>query len=185
MLWKLNAPSKESLVPWPMVVLKSRNTRVELMVMGKDMKGVVAFLGPLSFFKIFLGVVELATALFGVAELPPPLFSIWSGLGVWSRGPGTFSRGSSGLRSRTLEGLLMVFSKVEVVLGWLCSGEQNRETALRPPGTVWSCAKAGFIFIATLPPQIVVTPPKDTYTLDMAYMTRVRVVLIFRGNIDH
>ena len=82
MLWKLNAPSKESLVPWPMVVLKSRNTRVELMVMGKDMKGVVAFLGPLSFFKIFLGVVSLATALFGVTELLPPLFFIWSGLDV-------------------------------------------------------------------------------------------------------
>ena len=125
------------------------------MVIGKDMKGVVAFLGPPSFFNIFLGVVELATALFGVTELLPPLFSIWSGLGVWSRGPGMFSnKGSSGLRSRTLEGL--VFSKVEVVLGWLCSGEQNRETALRPPGTVWSCAKADFIFMAlmaTSPPQ--------------------------------
>ena len=94
-----------------------------------------------------------------------------------------FSKGSSGLRSRTLSGLL--FSKLKVVLGWLCSGEQNRETALRPPGTVWSCAKAGFIFMATLPPQIVVTPPKDTCTLGKAYMTKVRVVLLFEGNFDH
>ena len=40
-------------------------------------------------------------------------------------------------------------------------------------------------FVATLPPQIVVTPPKDTCTLGKAYMTKVRVVLLFEGNFDH
>ena len=40
-------------------------------------------------------------------------------------------------------------------------------------------------FVATLPPQIMVTPPKDACTLGKAYMTRVRVVLIFEGNFDH
>ena len=56
------------------------------------------------------------------------------GMGGLSRS----SKGSSGLlRKRFLEGfVLRGWSNFEV--GWLCRGEQKRETALNPPGTVWS-----------------------------------------------
>ena len=40
-------------------------------------------------------------------------------------------------------------------------------------------------FVATLPPKTVVTPPKDACTLGKAYMTGVRVVLMFEDNFDH
>ena len=60
MLWKLNAPSKESSAWW--LVLKSRKTKVELMVMGKDMKAFDEFLNSFRpSFKLLLGVVERVT----------------------------------------------------------------------------------------------------------------------------
>ena len=133
--------------------------------MGKDMKALVAFfnlLFGLLMFKLLPGVVELETTWLGLSEL------VWSGLlgsPGWSRGGlRRSSKGSSGLlRKRFLEGfVLRGWSNFEV--GWLCRGEQKRETALNPPGTVWSWTGA-FVLVLIINGIVIIKINFNFYTL--------------------